>query len=81
MFIISHIYYGILLSLNTWVECDKPEWLFAANPNIPLDAIRYVKGGTFIYKLVGTFSGQGGNCSHCYRKFRKHVLKKRSGLI
>lgn len=63
-----------LLDYIFWQECDIPKWLHIGNWDIY--DIHYVKGHHYKYKLEGSFSGQGGMSSHCYRKKRFRFLPR-----
>jgi hypothetical protein len=77
--IIQYLYYEFLSLFNWWQECDEPRWM--TNRRRAYGDILYISGRTFRYKIVATDWGQGWEKTKCYRKYRKHILQEKAGLI
>lgn len=77
MKIFNLLFYWYLLIFNVWRECNEPRWIKRDRVD---SSTLYIYGKTFQYKIIALEWGQGGEVTQCYRRYRKYILKKKSGL-
>jgi len=60
-----------ILNYLFWEPCEVPKWVHGyRDRNGDINRVKYIHGNTFDYKLEGSFHGEGGQFSQCYKRRR-----------